>query len=391
MADSSAMHAFQIEGINYANGNHLKISVAGGLIVSVSEEENTGRIDLPFIAPGLIDNQINGYVNIDFSGDYLASGDLEKAASSIWASGVTTFLPTLITNSHYHLIRNFRIMGEDLAINKLLSLSVPGFHLEGPYISAEDGYRGCHPAEHIRKPSWDEFSEFNRASGGRIIQITLAPETEGATDFISQCRENGILVAIGHSGASAAQIKQSVDSGASLSTHLGNGCANMINRHNNPIWPQLADDRLMVSIIADGHHLTPEELIVFRKAKGAGNMILTSDVMYLAGMTPGRYKFLGLDVTLTPEGMLLNTELNCLAGASFPLKTGVGNFMRHTGCSMKEAIDMASLNVAKIYNLNDRGSLAPGKKADIILFNLIDSIPDILKTYLSGNLVYSKL
>jgi N-acetylglucosamine-6-phosphate deacetylase len=141
----------------------------------------------------------------------------------------------------------------------------------------------------------------------------------------------------------------------------------------------------------DGHHLTPEELIVFRKAKGHDKIILTSDVIFLAGMAAGRYKFLGADVTLTPEGMLINTELNVLAGASFPLKTGVINIMKFTGCSLHEAINMASENVARVYNLRDRGSLTPGKRADIILFNLNDNKPEILKTCLSGNIVYNKL
>lgn len=379
-----------IEGINFETGKPVRLEIAGGNIVSVNEFINTDNNYLPWIAPGLIDNQINGYANIDFSGDGLSSGDLFKSAKAIWSDGVTTFIPTLITNSRENLIRNFRILADELEGNKQLELSIPGFHLEGPCISESDGYRGCHPLEFVRKPSWEEFTEFQDAACGKIIQLTLAPETEGAMDLIRKCTENGIVSAVGHSNASAGQIKMAGDNGASLSTHLGNGCANLINRHNNPIWPQLADERFTISVIADGHHLTPEELIVFRKVKGPDKIILTSDVIFLAGMAAGRYKFLGADVTLTPEGMLINADLNILAGASFPLITGVGNLLKFTGCSLYEAVNMASSNVAKFYNLNDRGTLAPGKRADIIIFNLSDSKPEILKTYLSGNLVYQK-
>jgi N-acetylglucosamine-6-phosphate deacetylase len=379
-----------IEGIHYATGKPVRIEVSEGIIREISEisELEEKNNDL-FIAPGLIDNQINGYANVDFSGNNLVPGDVTHAAEAIWREGVTTFLPTLISNSHENLIRNFRILNEALMNYELLRLSIPGFHLEGPYISPDDGYKGCHPLKYIRKPSWDEFIEYQEASGGRIIQVTIAPELEGATEFIKLCTQNGIVVAIGHTNASAEVINNSVELGVRLSTHLGNGCANLIHRHKNPIWPQLADERLIPSIIADGQHLLPEEIRVFYKVKGPDNIILTSDVVYLAGMAPGKYSFLETEVILTNEGMLLNEEQNCLAGASFPLKKGVGNMMTFTGCSLTRAINMASENVAPIYDLNDRGVLASGKRADIILFKRDGNEIQILKTWLNGILVYS--
>ena len=242
----------------------------------------------------------------------------------------------------------------------------------------------------MRKPSWREFSEYQKAAGGRIIQVTIAPEVEGALEFIRQCSEEGIIVAIGHTNATADQINIAVENGAKLSTHLGNGCANLIHRHNNPIWPQLADDRLTPSIIADGHHLLPDELKVFFKVKGVDNIILTSDVIYLAGMAPGKYWFLETEVTLTADGMLLNEELNCLAGASFPLKKGVENIMRFTGCSLADAVKMSSENVARIYSLDDRGVLEHGKRADLILFEREGDKLHIRKIFIKGNQVFQE-
>lgn len=236
----------------------------------------------------------------------------------------------------------------------------------------------------------DEFMEYQKAADGKIIQVTIAPEIEGAMDFIRDCTKSGIIIALGHTNATAGQIAQAVENGAKLSTHLGNGCANFIHRHNNPIWPQLANDLLTTTVIADGHHLLPEELRVFYKVKGPGNIILTSDVIYLAGMAPGKYSFLGNDVILTNEGMLLNKELNCLAGASFPLKKGVGNIMSFTGCSLTKAINMASSNVAAIYSLQNRGKLSVGARADIILFGREGNQLLIKKTYLNGNLVFNE-
>jgi N-acetylglucosamine-6-phosphate deacetylase len=383
------MDCLNIEGIHYESGKPVKIEIADGLIRSVNEipfskEENVNL----FVAPGLIDNQINGYAGVDFSGDNLTPADVIAAVQAIWKEGITTFLPTLLTNSHEKLIKNLKILDEIIKKDDGLGKSIPGFHLEGPYISPEEGFRGCHPVQHIRKPSPEEFLSYQEAAGGRILQITLAPEIEGAMELIRLCTLDGIVVALGHTNASASQIMQAVDNGARLSTHLGNGCANFIHRHKNPIWPQLANDRLIPSIIADGLHLLPEEIKVFYKVKGPDNIILTSDVIYLAGMAPGKYTFLESEVILTEEGMLLNPELNCLAGASFSLKKGVENIMNFTGCSITNAINMASLNVARVYSLDDRGTLAPGNRADIILFERVNNMISIKETWLSGKQVF---
>ena len=380
---------FSIEGIHYLTGKPVRIEICDGLIGNVNEiKASDERSNNLFIAPGLIDNQINGYVNVDFSGNNLFLHDLITAAKAIWKDGVTSFLPTLVTNSNENLLRNFGILDETIRNDKQLSESIPGFHLEGPYISPDEGFRGAHPPKYIRKPSFDEFMRYQEAAGGRIIQITIAPELEGAMDFISSCSKAGVIVAIGHTNASADQILQAVECGAKLSTHLGNGCANLINRHKNPLWPQLANDQLTPSIIADGHHLTPEEIRVFYKVKGSDNIILTSDVIFLAGMAPGKYSFLESEVNLTSEGMIINTELNCLAGAFFPLKKGVENIMNFTGCSLTKAINMASGNVARIYGLNDRGTLDHGKRADIIQFERNRNEFMIRKTFLNGKSVF---
>jgi N-acetylglucosamine-6-phosphate deacetylase len=380
---------FTITGIHYATGKPVKIEVQDGLIRSISETY-PGKKDAMnlFVSPGLIDNQINGYANVDFSGSSLTTDGIIEAAKAVWKGGVTSFFPTLITGSHDIMIRNLRILREAQAIDTMLMGSVPGFHLEGPYISPDEGYRGCHPVQHIRKPSWDEFTLYQEAAGGKIIQVTLAPELEGAEEFIRLCSVNGIVTAMGHTRASADEVNRAVTAGIKLSTHLGNGCANYIHRHHNPIWPQLANDRLTPSVIADGFHLQPEELLVFLKVKGRDNIILTSDVIYLAGMAPGKYIFLESEVLLTEEGMLKNIELDCLAGASFPLMTGVGNMMRFTGCSREDSINMASRNVASIYGLNDRGTMSTGKRADLILFEKDGDQLNIRKTYLNGQLVF---
>ncbi|MDD4108359.1 MAG: amidohydrolase family protein, partial [Prolixibacteraceae bacterium] len=281
------------------------IIVKEGIIDSISE----GDADVPgaveidakgnFVGPGLIDIQINGYNSVSFSlegaedspaaGADLSVEDVRKVTEGLWKEGVTTYLPTLTTNSQELLTKNFSIIARTMA-DPSLSLSMPGFHLEGPYISPVEGFRGAHPFEHVRKPDWNEFLEIYESSGKKISIITVAPEIEGMYDFIEKCKDLGIVVSLGHHNGSPEQIKQAIDHGASLATHLGNGCAANINRHVNPIWPQLADDRLKISFIADGFHLPPEVLRVFYKTKGVDNIVITSDITSYAGMPAGTYK-----------------------------------------------------------------------------------------------------
>jgi N-acetylglucosamine-6-phosphate deacetylase len=375
-------------GIHYETGKWVALEIADRKIKKIQ------RIDKPsgphpevIISPGLIDNQINGYSGIDFSHPAFTSEAMRLAARAIWKDGVTSFLPTLITNSHENLLRNFTILAATINDEELLDC-IPGFHLEGPYLSDEKGFYGCHPVNHLRKPSWDEFSQYQKASGNKIIQVTISPELEGAINFIRTCCESGVAISIGHTNASAEQINTAVENGARLSTHLGNGCANFINRHKNPIWPQLANDQLTPSIIADGHHLLPEEIKVFYKVKGPENLILTSDVNHLIGLAPGKYFYMGSEVIYTEDGVVRNAALNCLAGASLPVRKGIETMLDYTGCTLANAIKMASENVAKVYGLMDRGTLEPGKRADIILFEKKGNHIMIRETWVNGVRVY---
>jgi N-acetylglucosamine-6-phosphate deacetylase len=273
--------------------------------------------------------------------------------------------------------------------NELLLGSIPGFHLEGPYISPVDGFRGAHSANFIRKPDWNEFMEYYKASGKKILTVTLAPEIEGAIDFIKRCNESGIAVALGHHNATTKVINEAVKQGARISTHLGNAMSNMINRHINPLWPQLSNDDLMISIICDGFHLLPEQIRTFYKVKGPEKTIITSDVTMYANLKPGIYKNIdGEDLELTPEGKIQYLAQQNLAGSASTLDKGIGHIMKVTGCSLADAIRMGSTNPAILYKLNDRGLIEVGRRADIILFTIDDFRIKIIKTFVKGKLVY---
>ncbi len=370
-----------------------------GIIETVSHENiellNAIEIDANemYLAPGLIDNQVNGFAGVSFAfgENNLTDEGIEKATRELWKTGVTTYLPTLTTNSRELLIKNLALLSKAVKNEKLLN-SIPGFHLEGPYINPEDGYRGAHPIQFVRLPDWNEFMELYEASGRKILQITLAPEMDGALNFISKCVEMGIVVALGHHNAPAEIVTAAIDRGAKIATHLGNGAANSINRHHNPFWSQLADDRLNISIICDSFHLLPEEIQVFLKVKGTAKIILTSDVTSYASLKPGLYQTqTGETIELTEDGLLHYPAQKCLYGSASSLNKGVGHIMKVTDCSLSDAIQMASTNPAILYNMNDRGRLEAGKRADIILFTIENGNMVIQKTFVSGKEVYTRI
>jgi N-acetylglucosamine-6-phosphate deacetylase len=399
MPDSS-IFPIKVEGINYLDSSPVSVEIADGKIISVERIKKLSEKDRHFIiAPGLIDIQVNGYSSMSFSlegmnkktakAEGLSVADVMKVTEALWQEGVTTYFPALTTNSQEILLKNIAVLTSAMDRASLMG-SIPGIHLEGPYISPVDGYRGAHPKEYVRNPDWNEFLELYKTAGGKILLITLAPEIDGALDFIKKCREKNIVVALGHHNGSAEMIKQAIDNGAGLATHLGNGCAKIIKRHMNPIWPQLADDRLMISIICDGFHLTPEMIRVFYKVKGPDNIILISDITSFGGLPPGEYTIeTGETIVKSSDGKVcVSGEDGVLYGSASPLVKGVGHIMKVTGCDLAEAIQMASTNPARLHNLNDRGKLEPGKRADIILFTMDDFRMKIGMTIVGGRIVF---
>lgn len=385
------INAQTIEGIHYADGKPVQVKIADGKIESIQYVEKIADENL-IIAPGFFDNQVNGFAGVSFifgKSDLTVEG-VEKATHELWKKGVTTYLPTLTTNSQELLVKNFGILAEAIDDENIRG-SIPGFHLEGPYINPEDGFRGAHPKRFVRPPDWNEFMEMVEAADNHILQVTVAPEMPGVQEFIKKCTAKGIKVAVGHHNANKEQLDQAVLNGAKISTHLGNGCANMINRHRNPLWPQLANDDLMISIICDGFHLLPEEIKTFYAVKGPERTIITSDVTSYAALEPGEYTTdTGETIELTEDGMLRYPAQNVLYGSASPITKGVGHIMEVTGCTLADAVQMASTNPAKLYGLDDRGKLEPGNRADIILFNLENSEVKIQRTYVEGELVYEK-
>ncbi len=377
-----------VKGVLYSNDGMVELILENGKIKEINPSASHNNTPKTYIAPGLIDIQINGYVGVDFSGPDLTVEGVRKATKALWKAGVTSYFPTIITSDIERIEKNFAILAKakkDPEIKK----SIPGFHLEGPYISPVAGFRGAHLEKYIKTPDWEEFQEIQKAAKNGIKIITVAPEIEGAIPFIKKCVESGVIVSLGHHNGSAEDVQAAVDAGAKMATHLGNGCANEINRHDNPLWPQLSNDAITASIIADGFHLRREEVRTFYKAKGVDKTILVSDALDLAGLPLGEYTRGERTLLLTPNVVKLPKE-NVLAGAASPISKCVGVVMDFTGCSLKNAIQMASTNPAKMFSMTELGTIEKNKRADIILFTMENNEMVIEQTFVGGELVYTR-
>jgi N-acetylglucosamine-6-phosphate deacetylase len=301
--------------------------------------------------PGLVDLQVNGFAGVDFGDPRAGADDVHRAAEAIAATGVTRFLPTLITSSR-----------EDFAAcaRTLLEAALPsvaGLHMEGPYISPEDGARGAHPRAFVRDADVDDFERRQDAAQGRIVLVTLAPEVPGALRLVEHLVAKGVRVAVGHTAADGGRLADAVRAGASLSTHLGNGCAQMLPRHPNVIWEQLAEDRLRASFIVDGHHLPPATVKAMVRAKTPERSILVTDAIAAAGMPPGVYTLGGQEVELSPTGRVAAPGASNLAGSALRLNVAIGNVVRFTGLPLETAVAMASTHPAEYLGIALDGTI----------------------------------
>ncbi len=265
--------------------------------------------------PGLVDLQVNGYRGVDFSGSDLTAEDFARACRQLLAAGTAAFLPTLITSSTKIYEHNLPIIANVLDDEEFQG-RVLGIHLEGPFISREDGARGAHPAEWVKAPDVSYLETLIRLANGRIRLLTIAADQKGAEELAHCAVTHGIAVSLGHHLATDQDLERLVKAGAKTLTHLGNGVPALLPRHSNPVWAGLANDDLSAMMIADGHHLPPALLKTILRVKGPERCIVVSDASPLAGMPPGRYRSMGANVVVEESGLLHNPATGYMAGSS---------------------------------------------------------------------------
>lgn len=262
-----------------------------------------------------VDLQVNGYMGVDFSRADLTPEAVAKVCALLAERGTDAFLATVVTGPHevYHHVLPVLAAAMELPACKGRLL---GVHLEGPFISPEPGAVGAHRPACVLPPTVDVLDELLDLARGHVRLMTLAPEREGAVDVIRHAVARGVAVSLGHTLAGTAHVEAAVDAGATLSTHLGNGLPGQIDRHHNPLWPQLANAGLTAMLITDGHHIPPDFIRVVVAAKGAERIVVTSDSAPIAGLAPGVHTSLGIEVRLDEDGAIRNLEAPGLAGSA---------------------------------------------------------------------------
>ena len=326
-------------------------------------------------SPGLVDVQINGGHGIDLTGD----------PAAVWALGdflprygVTAFLPTIITAP-------MDAGSEAMAALRQRPLGYRGaeplgVHLEGPMLSPL--YRGAHPEENLVSPSDVVVERWTRAEG--VAMVTLAPELTGAIEVVEALVSQGVVVAAGHSAASADETMTAIDAGVTAVTHIFNAMAPLHHRDPSLVGVALTNPTLTVGLIADGTHVAPVVVDLVWNSKGPGRLALVSDAVAAMGAEDGSFS-LG-DAPITSDGSGVRRGDGSLAGSGLPLIAGVRNLVSFTSASTFEALRCASSTPADMIGATGRGGLGIGDVADLVL---LDDRLEVAVTICRGDISYT--
>ncbi len=306
----------------YAVADDGRIAAAGAVVAEVGDAITT---------PGLVDLQVNGFGGVDFNADGLTADALDRALTAMLATGVTRCLPTIITAPADRLKARLQALDAAVRDSRLGPFMVAGIHLEGPFLSPEDGYAGCHPKHAMRLPTIAAYDELTGGLGTPVVLTTIAPERAGAVPFIRELVARGVVVALGHTHALRDDILKAADAGAAMSTHLGNAISHQLEKNDNPLFAQLGEDRLTAGLIADGIHIPPYMLQSWIRAKTTGRVVLVTDATAAAAAEPGKYTLGDLAIERGADGVVREPGSPYLAGSCATLDGCLWNVMHWFG------------------------------------------------------------
>lgn len=289
---------------------------------------------------GLIDLHVNGAAGKSFFDS--SFDDIEEILRVLRSKGTAKILASFITSEPAVLLKALKNVTR--FIDATNTRMIAGFHLEGPFLNPECA--GAHNVNWLKRPEVDLLARFQKAAGGRIKMITIAPELKGAANVIRWASKQGIVVSLGHSNAAIRTVREAVDAGARVVTHVFNGMAKFDHRRPSILDAALLDDRLHCELICDGQHLSDEAVRIALKMKGRDRLFLASDCMPGMGMTNGNFRLLGSTFKVV-DGKIL-CKNGAIGGSSTPLVDQLQNFVRITGMHVKDAVRLCTNNPARI-------------------------------------------
>ncbi len=318
-----------------------------------------------WLAPTLVDLQVNGYGGVDFQQDNLRAEDLLSAVRQLHAAGVGRFLLTLVTDEWPRLTARFRHLKKLRDTSPELRFAIAGWHIEGPFLSSEPGFCGAHDPALMLDPTPEKIRELAGIAARDPLLLTLAPERTGALEAIALAASLGGVISLGHTDASSEILKHAVEAGASAFTHLGNGCPRTLDRHDNILWRVLETPGLTVSLIPDGLHLSPAPFRLLHQLLDSTKIFYTTDAMSAAGAGPGSYSLGRLKVEVGADQVVRQPGRTNFAGSALRPIDGVLRAAQMLGCPWQKVWRRYSETPAKLMGL--RSELRVGGPANFCL------------------------
>lgn len=371
------MCAMQYTG-TLIDGGDVSFEVEKGVITSVTPVKSSPGS--PWIMPVLVDLQQNGAVGCSFS-SLKTPDELRTITETLFRHGVGRVQATTCSVPWEELLDSVKLIANECDRDPVLNKVIFGLFQEGIFISPEEGWRGDHDLECLKKPDWDMFRKLDDISGNRYITVNIAPEVPGAMEFISKAVEGGKKVAVGHCNPTTEQIREAVERGADRVTHFANGAAPMIHRFKNPFWEFLNNPKLKLGLICDGFHLPPELVSAAMKIKSKHNCLVVSDASRFSGLAPGIY---GQGKRqLDPDGFLHVIGKDILAGSSCQQDSCVNFLMKKLGFSLLDAWRQCSLIPAAVMGIK-LPEIKVGGEASFVLVHEVENSAVIEKTVIMG-------
>lgn len=364
----------------YRDGTGVKITWHEGKITALEPAPVTADI---WLAPTLTDLQINGYGTIAFDMPTLTADDLRKAVRALQRDGCAQFFPTFTTDDWPTIISKLRRIREWRTTCPELRYAIAGWHIEGPFISPVQGYCGAHPKDKMLSPTPAHIHELRQAAGNDPILLTVAPEQPGVIDIIPLAVSLGIRVSLGHSNPSAAEIAAAVQSGAVSFTHLGNGCPQTLDRHDNILWRIIETEALHPGLIPDSIHISPALFRIFHRVMDPARFWYTTDAVHPAGAPPGRFQLFGSEVEVGPDQVVRKPGASNFAGSALRPLEGAFRAAEMLNCSWREVWDRYAVQPRKLMGL-DTNLLATGKPASFCVLDFTTPDQASVATYING-------
>jgi len=358
------MNDGEIRARHYRTGQAVRVGWRQGIITHFVASANPPENDV-WLAPTLIDLQVNGYASVDFQRDDLTVEEALIATKALRAAACGRFFLTLVTDEWPKLVQRLKQLRQLRAGHEELRHAVAGWHIEGPFLSAEPGFHGAHNPALMLDPTPDHIRELRAITDTDPVLLTMAPELRGALEAIALARSLDIKVSLGHTNGSSEVLRQAVKAGATGFTHLGNACPQLLDRHDNILWRALDTLGLTVSLIPDQVHVSAPLFRLVHRALGAEAIYYTTDAMAAAGASPGRYTIGALEVEVGADQIVRQPGKSNYAGSALRPIDGVFRAARMLGRDWRGAWDGFSIYPAKFMGIS--GGLTPGCPADFCL------------------------